>query len=94
MIGIAGAVFFFGYWLLAYGKSQVGNCNAGFVTLVVPGRWSGDCQAGVPQLPNGAGAAPEGTGNNEIGGSSSNPNAPSGANASGPGVRPGAVVPT
>lgn len=93
MIGIAGAVFFFGYWVLAYGNSQVRNCNAGFVTLVVPGRWSGDCAAGVLHAPNSA-AAPAGTGNNEIGGSSQNPNAPSGPNASGSGVRPGASVPT
>ena len=40
MIGLGFGVFFAGYTLLAYGFSQLRGCNAGFIDLVIPGRYS------------------------------------------------------
>lgn len=41
MIAVAGGVAFFGYWLFAYGLSQVRGCNAGFLEIVWPGSYKG-----------------------------------------------------
>jgi hypothetical protein len=35
---VAGGVLYFGYWLFAYGVSQVRGCNAGFFALGWPGK--------------------------------------------------------
>lgn len=86
MIGIAGAVFFFGYWIIAYGNSQVRGCNTGFVELAVPGRYTGDCQQDQDASTTAAGQTVAPNGGRGL--------TPGGPNASGPGVRPGAVVPT
>jgi hypothetical protein len=37
MIGIAGGIAFMGYWLFAYGWSQLHSCNAGFFAIGWPG---------------------------------------------------------
>jgi hypothetical protein len=42
LIGIAGGVFFFGYWTFAFGYSQVNGGNAGFVEIGWPGRYKGE----------------------------------------------------
>lgn len=41
MLGVGFATIFAGYWLLAYGFSQVRGCNAGFFEIVWPGSYGG-----------------------------------------------------
>ena len=41
MLGIAFLVSFFGYQVGAYGLSQVRGCNAGFVDILIPGKFKG-----------------------------------------------------
>lgn len=41
MLGIAFLVSFFGYQVGAYGLSQVRGCNAGFVEILIPGKFTG-----------------------------------------------------
>ena len=41
MVGLAGAIVFVGYTLLAFGNSQIHGSNAGLFDITWPGRFSG-----------------------------------------------------
>ena len=60
MVGIGLGILFMGYWIGAYGWSQIRGCNAGIVDLIIPGRYKG-C---APDGQGAAGGAPVGPGPN------------------------------
>lgn len=58
MIGLGFGVFGVGYWILAYGWSQLNGCNAGFFDIGWPGQFKGEMKDGAAPASSGKSPAP------------------------------------